>query len=100
MRVGLGEENDTTAKRLTEQRLTYTLCQHTFPVRYAKIPKNIDLLWFGTTVASVQVRMELEHEADQRPLGRQIGAVSDAFGAVRIFVDVGGRDRVLAARRK
>jgi hypothetical protein len=29
-----------------------------------------------------------------------VGAVSGAFGAVRIVVDVGGRDRVLAARRK
>jgi release factor glutamine methyltransferase len=42
----------------------------------------------------------LEHEADQGPLARRIGEASDAFEDVRIVKDSGGRDRVLAARRK
>jgi release factor glutamine methyltransferase len=45
-------------------------------------------------------RIYLEHEADQGPLARQIGAASDAFEDVRIIKDSGGRDRVLAARRR
>jgi release factor glutamine methyltransferase len=45
-------------------------------------------------------RIYLEHEADQGPLARRIGEASDAFEEVRIVKDSGGRDRVLAARRK
>jgi release factor glutamine methyltransferase len=45
-------------------------------------------------------RIYLEHEVDQGPLARRIGEASDAFEEVRIIKDGGGRDRVLAARRR
>jgi release factor glutamine methyltransferase len=45
-------------------------------------------------------RIYLEHEADQGPLARRIGEASEAFAEVRILKDRGGRDRVLAARRR
>ena len=42
----------------------------------------------------------LEHERDQGPQARRIGESSDAFEDVRTIKDSGGRDRVLAARRR
>lgn len=45
-------------------------------------------------------RIYLEHEADQGQLARRIGETSEAFEEVRILKDSGGRDRVLAARRR
>jgi release factor glutamine methyltransferase len=42
----------------------------------------------------------LEHEADQGPQARRIGVESDTFKDVRIIKDSGGRNRVLAARRR
>ena len=45
-------------------------------------------------------RIYLEHEADQGPLARQVGAASDAFEEVRICKDRRGRDRALAACRR